>query len=409
MAKVEVEVTKVYDWLEQTKARINVLRGGTRSSKTYSLAQHFIFNKLIKGNDRVIIIARKTLPALKKTAYKLFIDLLEKYQLFDSCKLNKTDMELRYKNNIIYFMSLDDPHKIGSLDYNDVWLEEAVEFTFNDFTQFNIRASRPGGNNQLFLSFNPISALHWIKTELLDKRKDIAENISTYKDNIRHLPLELIKEIENLIKVDQNFYKIYTLGQWGVLENIIYGNWKTFKKVKIDKETKVKTIDGKKVDDITYGLDFGFSNPSCLTEINWIENDFIIHELLYQDKLTNTELIERVKKLLPEEERYREIYADHSEPDRINEFYQAGFNVHKARKDVTAGIDYCKTRMLGITADSINGIKELQSYKRREDKDGNVMEEPVKFNDHFCDSMRYGAYSKANIIGESKLADFSFR
>ncbi|MHA1304882.1 MAG: PBSX family phage terminase large subunit [Candidatus Heimdallarchaeaceae archaeon] len=407
MAKIEAEVTKVYDWLEQTTARINILRGGTRSSKTYSLAQHFIFNKLIKGNNRVIIIARKTLPALKKTAYKLFIDLLEKYRLYDSCKLNKADLELRYKNNIIYFMSLDDPHKIGSLDFNDAWLEEATEFTFNDFTQFNIRASRPGGNNQIFLSFNPVSALHWIKTELLDKRKDIAENVSTYKDNIKHLPPELIKEIEDLINQDQNFYKVYTLGEWGVLENIIYSGWETYNK--IEYRNGIKFIDGLKIDDITYGLDFGFTHPSVLTEINWIEDNFIVRELLYQTGLTNAELIERVKKLIPVEHRYREIYADHSEPARINEFYQAGFNIHKAKKDVLPGIDFCKTHMLGITSDSINGIKELQSYKRREDKDGNVMEEPVKFNDDFCDSFRYGAYSKLSIMGESQLADFSLR
>jgi len=319
-------------------------------------------------------------------------------------KLNKTDLELRVKDNILYFMSLDDPHKVASFQTDDVWLEEAIDFTFEDFHQFNMRM-----NGQMYLSFNPVSALHWIKTILIDSGNyDAVENVSTYKDN-PYLAITRRKEIENLIKIDQNFYKIYNLGEWGVLENIIYGKWKTFNKVEI--KEGVKFIDGKKVDDITYGFDFGFSNPSCLTEINWVENDFIAHELLYQDKLTNTELIERAKKLIPVEQRYREIYADPSEPDRINEFYHAGFNVHKAKKDVTAGIDYCKTRMLGVTAESTNGIKELQSYKRREDKDGNgnVMEEPVKFNDHFCDSIRYGAYSRFNTTGESKLADFSFR
>jgi len=400
--KVDINVTKIYDWLEQSKARINILRGGTGSSKSYSLSQFFAINKLCSEGKRTFVIARKTLPALKKTAYKETIDIVDSLGI--PYKLNKSDLELRIKNNICYFMSLDDPHKVASFQTDDVWLEEAIDFTFDDFHQFNMRM-----NGQMYMSFNPVSALHWIKTILIDSGNyDAIENISTYKDN-PYLAISRRKEIENLIKVDQNFYKIYTLGEWGVLENIIYGNWKTFKKVKIDEETKVKIIDDKKIDDITYGLDFGFSNPSCLTEINWVENDFITHELLYQAGLTNTELIERAKKLIPEEYRYREIYADPSEPDRINEFYQAEFNIHKARKDVTAGIDYCKTRMLGITVDSINGIKELQSYKRREDKDGNVMEEPVKFNDHFCDSMRYGAYSKANITGESKLADFSFR
>lgn len=403
--KVDINVTKVYDWLEQSKARINILRGGTGSSKSYSLSQYFAVNKFCGEGRRTFVIARKTLPALKKTAYKETMDIVDSLGI--PYKLNKTDLELRVKDNICYFMSLDDPHKVASFQTDDVWLEEMIDFTFEDFHQFNMRM-----NGQMYGSFNPVSALHWIKTILIDSGNyDIGENVSTYRDN-PYLAVSRRKEIENLIKVDQNFYKIYNLGEWGVLENIIYGNWKTFKNVKIDKETKVKTIDGKKVDDITYGLDFGYEHPSCLTEINWVENDFIVHELLYQSKLTNTELIERVKELIPEDVRYREIFADHSEPARINEFYQADFNIHRAKKDVLPGIDYCKTHFLGVTAESINGIKELQSYKRREDKDGNVMEEPVKasvIRDDFCDSFRYGAYSKFDVTGESKLADFSFR
>jgi len=402
---VKVKVTNVYNWLEQSKAEINILRGGRGSSKSHSLAQFFILEKLQNSNNKTFVIARKTLPALKKTAYKLVMDLIKEYGYLSPIdyKLNKSDMELTWGSNTLYFLSVDDPEKIKSLNTDDVWLEEANEFTFDDFTQFNLRCA-----GQIYMSFNPISALHWIKRLLVDSGNyNVGENVSTYKDNLKFIPTRQIREIEALEKIDFNLFKIYALGEWGVLENIIYGKWKLFNKVEF--KDKVKFIDGKKVDDITYGLDFGFSNQSCLTEINWIENDFIVHELLYQAGLTNTELIERTKKLIPVEHRYREIYADHSEPDRINEFYQADFNIHKARKDVTAGIDYCKTRMLGITSGSTNGIKELQSYKRREDKDGNVMEEPVKFQDHFCDSMRYGAYSKISITGDSKVADFSFR
>lgn len=403
-----VGYTPVFEWLQETKARINFLKGGANSSKSYSIAQHLLFNKFYKEKDIRILILRKTTPALRNSCYLLIKDLIGKYNLPQ--KHNRADLTYEYKNNLILFKGLDDPEKIKSSEFNYIWPEEATELTFEDYVQLNLRMRRATtGINQMYLSFNPVDALHWIKREVEDKPSDkIAMHHSTYKDNPYASETD-IEIIEDLINKDENFYKVYALGQWGILENIIYGKWETFKKVEIDPETKIKTIDGKKVDDITYGLDFGFSNPSVLTEINWIENDFITRELLYQSGLTNAELIERVKKLIPEEHRYREIYADHSEPARINEFYNADFNIHKAKKDVLAGIDYCKTHLLGVTADSINGIKELQSYKRREDKDGNVMEEPVKFNDHFCDSMRYGSYSKLNIIGDSKVADYSFR
>jgi len=391
MTKVDLDVTKIYDWLEQSKARINILRGGTRSSKSYSMAQHFIFNKLVAGNNRVIIVARKTLPALRKTAMKLIIDLLDEYHIFDHCKINKRELELRYKNNLMYFMSLDDPGKIGSIDFNDIWLEEAVDFTLEDFRMFNIRASRKGENNQLYLSFNPISALHWIKTELIDKRTEgLAEHVSTYKDNLKHLSKEIIFEIEDLINQDQNFYKIYTLGQWGVLENIIYGNWKTFD-------------EPEKFDEISFGVDWAFNNPSAILKCYWIDNKVIWQEKFYAGGLTQSELVTKAIELIPEEDRNNEMFCDSAEPALIEEFYRAGFNVHRAKKDVNDGISYVKTHLLGITNDSPNLTKELQSYSWKKDKNGNVLDDVVKFNDHLCDAGRYATFSKAkDFLGESK-------
>lgn len=409
-----LKASNVFNWLAKTNKRINFLIGGRDSTKSWSIALHLLINKFFKEENRRILIIRKTRVAVRKSCFQLILDFLHKYDCYKYVNVNRTELEITRKDNSsnsILFTGLDDVDKLKSIEQgNYIWVEEAIDILFREFLNLDILMRREtDGINQMFLSTNPISALSWIKTDIVDKPdEDTAIHISTIDDNPFASNTDR-RRLDRLKDIDLNLYKIFRLSEWGILENIIYGNWKTFNKVKIDKETKVKTIDGKKVDDITYGLDFGYSNPSCLTEINWVENDFITRELLYQSGLTNTELIERAKKLIPEEDRYREIYADPSEPDRINEFYQAEFNIHKARKDVTAGIDYCKTRMLGITADSINGIKELQSYKRREDKDGNVMEEPVKFNDHFCDSMRYGAYSKANITGESKLADFSFR
>ena len=398
MPKIDFDVTKVYEWLEQSKARINILRGGTRSSKSYSMAQHFIFNKLLVGNNRVIIVARKTLPALRKTAMKLILDLLESYSIFSHCKFNKTELELRYKNNLLYFMSLDDPGKIGSIDFNDIWLEEAVDFTLEDFRMFNIRASRKGENNQIYLSFNPISALHWIKTELVDRRTEgLAEHISTYKDNLKHLSKEIIFEIEDLINQDQNFYKIYTLGQWGVLENIIYSNWKVFEELP------------EKIDEISYGIDWAFNNPSAILKCFWIDNKVIWQELFYAGGLTQDQLVQKTLELIPEDLRSKPVFVDSSEPALIQALYDVGINSHKARKDVNDGISYVKTHLLGITNDSPNLAKELQSYSWKRDKNNNVIDDPVKFMDHLCDAGRYATYSMNYGSAESKTLDFSLR
>ena len=162
--QINFSVTRIFDFLTQVKNNIVVLRGGTRSSKSYSMSQHLIVNKLCKADGKVYIITRKTLPALKKTAYKETMDLLDKYKV--PYKLNKLDLELKVLNNTCYFMSLDDPNKAASLSSDEVWMEEAVDFTLNDFTQFWLRA-----RERVYLSFNPISALHWIKTDILYCKK----------------------------------------------------------------------------------------------------------------------------------------------------------------------------------------------------------------------------------------------
>jgi len=393
----------VFDWLAKTDRRINFLIGGRDSTKSWSVALHLLINKFFGEENKRILIIRKTRVAVKKSCFQLIVDFLRKYDCYKYVNINNTELEITRKDNLqnsILFTGLDDVDKLKSIEQgNYIWVEEAIDILFREFLNLDILMRREtDGINQMFLTLNPMQALSWVKTKIVDKPdSDTAINISTIDDNPFASDIDK-KRLDRLKDIDLNLYKIFRLSQWGILENIIYSNWKTFNEVKFVEGTKF--IDDKKVDDITYGLDFGFEHSSVLTEINWIGNDFIVGELLYQSKLTNSELIERVKKLIPEEERYREIYADASEPDRINEFYQAGFNIHKAKKDVLTGIDFCKTHMLGVLADSVNGIKELQSYKRREDKDGNVMEEPVKFRDDFCDSFRYGAYSKINNLGE---------
>lgn len=301
--------------------------------------------------------------------------------------VNRT--ELMFTNDIgseITLKGLDDPEKIKSAEFNHIFAEEATELSLNDYRQLDLRLRRKTRTvNRIFLSCNPISALHWIKVELEDKpTKDVEFNYSTWRDN-PFLPRVYIDRLEGLIDKDLNYYNIYALGKWGILANLIYSG---FKVVDIPERS----------DEVTYGLDFGFNNPSCLVKLYWKGEKFISQELLYKSGLTNTMLIDEIKELIPVGHRQKYMYADSAEPDRIEEFYKAGFNVQPATKSVKDGIDYIKQHSLGITSDSVNGIKEKQTYEYKEDKNGNVLDEPVKFNDHFNDAERYGAYSYSKVV-----------
>jgi len=375
-----VGYTPVFEWLLETKARINFCKGGANSSKSYSIAQHLLFNKFYKEKDKRILILRKTTPALRNSCYLLIKDLIGKYDLPQ--KHNRADLTYEYGNNLILFKGLDDPEKIKSSEFNYIWPEEATELSFEDYVQLNLRMRRAtDGLNQMFLSFNPVDAQHWIKREVEDKPDSMtAMHHSTYKDNPYASDTD-IEIIEDLINKDENFYKVYALGQWGILKNIIYSGWEALSKPPENYK------------DISYGIDWGYESPCALIKIYWLDGEKVTwEELIYQKGLTTPEFIKEAKKILPPDELTREFYAGTDEPGSIQEFYNEGFNIHKAITDVRDGINFCKSHLVGLIG--ANLIKEAQGYKRKEDKNGIVLEDPVKAFDHGMDAGRYGTYSK---------------
>jgi len=266
-------------------------------------------------------------------------------------------------------------------------MEEADEFTWDDFGMVRTRMSapvNPASPNQIYLSLNPSDELGWANQKIIlnpafSGQFDLIH--STYKDNPTLSP-EYIAILEGLASQDPVAYQVYALGKWGVLSNVIYG------------PQIVETEYPETFDEVIYGLDFGFNNPSALTRIGikdvW---DAYEEEKIYETGLTNSALIARAEEVIPPNERHCPIYRDAAEPDRIAEFERAGFNVFPADKSVKDGIDFCKRFRFHTKAENVNINKEHPSYKWKSDRNGNVLDAPVKFMDHAMDNRRYGLYT----------------
>ena len=387
-----VKVTSVYDTLSQATKPVVVCYGGSGSSKSHSMAQLMIW-KLVNEKDKVIGIGRKTFPSLRLTAYQLVVNLLKGYGLYPHCEHNKTEHNISLGSNRIVFFALDDPEKVKSFVASYLWLEEANEFSFEDFTILKLRLSRDpqGGTNQIYLSFNPVDS--WI-FDKLEHASDAEWIHSTYKDN-PFLASAYTDLLEGLKDQDMNYYSIYTLGKRGTLENIIYPNFQLIDEMPAEFEYT------------SYGLDFGYENPTACVHIGIAGNKLFADEMLYQTHMTNSELIDMLK-AFPR----RDIYADSAEPQRIEEICRARLRCYPATKDIQFGIDSVKRYAIMITKRSANGIKEMRSYQRKKDKDGKVLEEPVKFNDHFCDALRYAIMGKVarfpimagSVVAEPKVS-----
>jgi len=371
--KINLETTEVFEknyTAYQSEIRNIVNQGGSRSSKTYSIAQLFLIAAL-KQKNIVLSVVRKTLPALRATAMRDFFDILKTAGIYREERHNKTELIYRMPSGSeIEFFSTDQPRKVRGRTRQYLWLNEANEFTLEDYRQLNMRTKK-----QVYMDYNPSDQFSWIYDHVIP-RKDTTVIKSTYKDN-PFLEKEIVKEIERYKGLDDNYWRIYGLGEVGVSETVIYKNWEYCDSLP------------EEYDDEFYGLDFGYNNPSGLVQIRTKDKVPYVRELLYESYLTNSQLIEKMKTF---DMGYKYIYPDSAEPQRIEELKKAGFNCKSADKDVSKGIDTVKSQKLFITKDSVNLLKEIKSYSYKK-KDELVLDEPVKANDHLLDAMRYGIHT----------------
>jgi len=382
----EVPVTIVFDKNRRATKPVVANIGGADSSKSYSVAQ-LLIDKFTSERNKTFLTVRKTLPSLKLTAYRLVIGLLKDYHYYYGLKHNKSDLTLysRALNNFWVFASVDDPDKFKSTEFNYEWLEEANDFTWEDFVilKLRMRAKTSDGNpNRMYLSFNPADEQGWINQRLF-KEPYVQRIHSTYEDN-PFAQEEDIAMIEGLQAQDESYWRIYARGEFARLKGLIH--------------TLLEMNQLPEAPEVIYGLDFGFVNPTTLIEvgINMEAMELYLHEVIYETHLTNEQLIELLKAKIPPEHRKREIYADSAEPARIEEIYYAGFNIHaanKEKKSVTNGIDLVNRFKLYANPFAINVKREMTRYKRKVDRAGHVLEEPIKFDDHVPNAVRYAAYT----------------
>lgn len=375
--------------MESRDSRIVALWGGAGSGKSIAICQEMV-DRLLLEKDIKILILRKTGPSLTHTTYQMILELLEQYGKVEGRDFvhKKAEGRIIVGQNQMIFAALDDPAKKKSLNINYAYLEEATEFTWDDFVQIRLRLRRANrnGQNQILLSFNPTDEFHWTKPEILDRADGvtIATLHSTYKDNW-HLPEDYTENLKSLAEIDPAAYATYAKGEYAVIENVIYRNFV------IDNPQQVTPI--------CFGLDFGYTNPSVLVAVGGSGLDLSAREMIYRSGMTNADLIALLKQVIPSNQRHVPIYADPSSPDFIAEIRMAGFNCVGADNAVKEGIDKVKRFRLHLSEYDVNLLKEVRSYKWREDRlTGRIYDEPVKLNDHAMDALRYAIKSCPEII-----------
>ena len=373
--------------------RYLVLCGGRGSGKSEFAARKVFYRAQVEGDHRFLIL-RKVRKTCGVSVIKVFQRLLSENAI--DYTYNKSDHVITWQApngtaNELLFDGLDEPEKIKSIKgITSMWIEEVTEFTEKEFVEVDLCLREPGPvYKQIILSFNPDEALApWLKKRFFDNiDPDAHVHVSTIEDNpIASMREEYRKQLSLL--TDETRRKIYLFGVWAALKGRIY-EWDT-------------QLPPASPDEIIYGGDFGYSvSPAALIKIYRKADEYWLEELIYETGLTNQDIGVR---MVPKEgvDPRLPSYWDSAEMKSIEELYRLGINALPAVKgpdSVRAGIDFLKCQKIHIVPGSVNIIREASRYNWREDKNGNALPEPVKFDDHALDAVRYGIVTHMRIAG----------
>ena len=210
---------------------------------------------------------------------------------------------------------------------------------------------------------------------------DVTYIQSTYLDN-PFLDASIVEEIERLQHTDNDYWRIYGLGERGMSRATIF----QYGQAEIPTDATL----------LCHGMDFGYTNdPTALVAVYKSGDNLYVDELIYRTGMTNPDISNVLKSL--NLDRRAEVFADSAEPKSIEELHRMGWNVKPTQKgadSVIVGIDVLKRHKLFVTPRSSNLIKELQNYKWVEDKNGNLLNKPIDAFNHAIDALRYATYNK---------------
>jgi len=374
---MKIQTTIVFEELlksDDLGKRIVVAQGGSRSGKTFNILIYWI-QKLLQEKGKTLSIVRKTLPSLKNSVLKDLIQVLEMFGMYDPNKLHKQEGFYELGDNIINWMSVDEPQKIRGSKRDYLYCNEANELKIEDWNQLIFRTT-----DKVICDLNPSELSSWVYD--LEKRDDCYYFKTTWRDN-PFVDKNIIKELESLKDKDENLYRIYNLGEKGIATELVFNRYNTIERLP----------DGMKL--LGRGMDFGFNSPTALVEVYKDEDTLYFNELLYVRGMTIPDIISRLETMGID--KTDTIWCDSASPQNIEELKRNRWNAKPVnKKSILHGIDLIRRHHIFITEQSTNIQFEFGSYKFKTDKDGNLLDVPEDDFNHTIDAIRYVLESELN-------------
>ena len=388
-------VGKGYKEFWNCKKRYRVCKGSRASKKSKTTALWYIYN-IMKYKGANLLVVRKTYRTLKDSCYTELKWAIHRLGVDAFFNCTQAPLEITYlpTGQKIYFRGLDDPLKVTSITVDVgslcwLWIEEAYEINSEaDFDMLN-ESIRGEVETPLFkqitLTFNPWNDRHWLKARFFDKPDNDTLAITTNYTCNEWLDKADLQVFETMKVKNPRRYQVAGLGNWGIVDGLVYENWKE-QDFNIDDVRTCATTS-------VFGLDFGYTNdPSALFcgILDVKAKKLWVFDEMYEKALSNRDIYNNIVDMGFAKE---QIIADCAEPKSIDELKYYGLRriqgAKKGKDSINNGIQWIQELEIIVHPRCVNFLTEISNYQWDSDKFGNKVNKPIDCFNHLMDAMRY--------------------
>jgi len=377
---------------KESNARINIFEGSVRAGKSFiALLRWLEFCR--NGPKGPLIIVGRTDKTIKRNIINPMIELVG-----DSVRYSVGKGEVQLFDRIMYVIGANDERaeaKIRGSEFAGALIDELTLIPENFVKMLLSRLSIPKAS--LFASTNPDSPFHWVKTDFINREKEL--NCKVFSFTIDDNPsldedykMELKREYLGL------WYKRYIEGKWVMAEGAVYDFF--------DEELNVIPMPTQTANYYIVGVDYGTTNPCVFVLIGynpsaypnmWLEKEYFYNSKATQRQKSDYEYAQDLIKFI-DGFNIEAIYIDPSAASFKQELRRNDVSkIRDASNDVLPGIRFQGQLLTNgtykVCSCCVESIKEYTNYVWDSKASARGEDKPIKQNDHACDAQRYALYT----------------
>lgn len=373
-----------------SNSRMNLWIGSVRSGKTWA-SNARIIKEIKDGPEGDGMLIGTSREALQRNVVRPLCQFLSIPAPSDK----STKMVLW--NRVIHLIGAPDERAQDRITGSTLAFAAIDEGTLMPYGLFKMLQSRISKKNaKIFLTSNPDSPFHWLKSEIIDNKDlDVTVFNFTLEDNPSLDPYF----IENIKKEYTGiWYKRYILGQWVLAEGAVYDFF--------DEDFHVIDSPPTRAREYVVGIDYGTTNPCVFVLIGidstqfpnmWCEKEYVFDSSVKNRQKTDSEYAEDLANFISGYN-VTAIYVDPSAASFKLECRKTGIsNIFDAENDVHNGIRFQTQHLQNgsykICSNCTHTIQEYGNYLWDMKAAKKGIEKPLKLYDHTKDAERYALFT----------------